>query len=126
VTVAQNLAASVARVDVVHDATLVRASALLPSSPDAVRFAGDQRLVDEVLRGFNPAFHLFELSSSWVSLMAGASSFKEKLQVSSLYLLFSLSFWLDVCFFCLLLIFFFLRLRPTLEITQALFWLWQS
>ena len=94
-------------------------SAPLPSSVDAVRFVGDQRLEDEVLRGFNPAFHLSELYSSWVSLMAGASSFKEKLQVSSLYLLFSLSFWLDVRFFCLLLIFFFLRLRPTLEITQA-------
>ena len=71
-----------------------------------------------MLRGFAPAFHLFELSSSWISLMEGASSFGEKLQVSSLCLLFSLSFWFDVHFFCLL-IFSFLCLRPSLKITQA-------
>ena len=76
---AQNPAASAAGVAIVYDTTLVGVSALLPSSFDDVRFAGDQRLEDEVLRGFDPAFHLSELSSSWVSLMEGASSFGEKL-----------------------------------------------
>ena len=119
VTVAQTSAACEARVAAVYDMAQVVASAPLPSYLDVVRLVGDQRLEDDVLRDFDPASHLFELSSSWVSLMMEASSFGEKLQVSSLYLLFSLSFWLDVRFFCLLLIFFFLRLRPTLEITQA-------
>jgi hypothetical protein len=97
---------------------LVKALALSPPSLGVVRFAGDQHLADEVLREFDPAFRLSELSSSWASLMAGATSFGDKLQVSNLCPLFSLSFWFDVCFFCLLLLIFpFLHLRPTLGTT---------
>jgi hypothetical protein len=71
VTMVQNLAASVARVAIVHDMALVEASALSPPSLDAIRFAGDQHLADDVLREFDPAFCLSELSSSCASLMAG-------------------------------------------------------
>ena len=84
VTVAQTSAACEARVAAVYDMAQVVASAPLPSYLDVVRLVGDQRLEDDVLRDFDPASHLFELSSSWVSLMMEASSFGEKLQVSSL------------------------------------------
>jgi hypothetical protein len=78
-TMVEYLAASTARVSTVQDKALVVASTSLPSLSLAVRLVDDQHLVDEVVQGFDAAHRLSELSVAWSILVAGTTSFGEKL-----------------------------------------------
>lgn len=73
---------------------MVVASASVPStslSAGTSRFMDDQRLVEEVLKEFDPAHRLVELSSAWTTLLEGATSFGNMLEVRFLACLHSLA-----------------------------------
>jgi hypothetical protein len=100
VTMAQLLVASEVGAPVVHETPLVVASASSPSpflGAGASRLVDDRRLIEEVLKEFDPVHWLSELSTSWTSFMARVTSFGDMLQVSILPCL--PSFCLGVFFF---------------------------
>lgn len=53
----------------------------------------DRHLAEEVVKEFDPAHRLSELSASWTSLMAGAASFDKMLQVNIYVFISSFLVW---------------------------------
>lgn len=82
---ASTLAVAVASTPPPAEARDLALVAVSSSSPSPSLMAGrvdDQSLVEEVLKEFNPAHRILEMTSAWANLSAGVATFDEKLQVS--------------------------------------------